>query len=175
MRKQFPEFQVKFMKTSFNLLGLPSLVLLVSLSAEGIAPGHDNPESARMAAGYLQHKIMNETNQAKQLPPGIWGGSGILLTVKKREVLVEYACASGEISGRPKMDKLGNFTANGFHAAARGGPVRLGEKAVRQPARYEGSISGNAMKLKVILLENNEVIGEFDLRKDATPRLHRCM
>ena len=162
------------MNTSVNLLGLLSLVLVFTLPVEGAMPRHGIPALGGPATVYIQHKIMN-THQTRHLALGIWGGSGILLTVEERKVLIEYACADGEISGRPQMDKLGNFIANGFHAAARGGPIRLGEKTVRQPARYEGRISGKTMTLKVILLENNEVIGEFHLKKDANPRLRRCM
>ena len=31
------------------------------------------------------------------------------------------------------------------------------------------------MSLKVSLIEKNEVIGDFELKKDVVPRIRRCM
>ena len=75
--------------------------------------------------------------QSKLVPMGLWGGSGIRLTVEKKNVKIEHCCAEGEIAGRLKAGPGGNFSADGFHITARPGPLRADAKAVRRPARYE--------------------------------------
>ncbi len=111
----------------------------------------------------------------KAVPASLWGGNGIRLTIEEKKATVEYACGDGEITGRLKVDGLGNFRANGFHSRVRPGPVREGVGDQSQPARYEGRISGRKMTLKVTLIESKEIIGNFDLTRDAVPRLHRCL
>ncbi len=114
-------------------------------------------------------------NQSKLLPVGIWGGSGVLMRVGQKKITVEYACANGEIPGRLKLDGSGNFRADGVHLQPRPGPIRVNDTPTRQPARFEGKISGKNMTLRVTLIKSNEVIGDFELKRDVTPRIHRCL
>lgn len=120
-------------------------------------------------------RIKRKMNQVKLLPTGIWGGSGVLIRVEKSKIGIEYACANGEITGPLKIDRNGNFTAEGVHIQPRPGPLRANEKGNRQPARFEGKISGKNMRLRVILIKTNELIGDFELAQDVMPRIRRCM
>lgn len=120
-------------------------------------------------------KVMKNMKQTKLVPVSIWGGSGIRVSVEQKKITVEYACASGEIVGRLKINEHGNFRANGFHIMQRPGPTRVNDTPQRQPARFEGKISGKSMTLKVTLIENNEVVGNFELKQNVTPRLVRCL
>jgi hypothetical protein len=119
--------------------------------------------------------LKRKMNQTRSLPAGIWGGSGVLITVGKKMLTIEYACSNGEIIGLLKIDKAGNFDAVGVHIQQRPGPLRANDKPNRQPARFEGKVSGKSMSLKVSLIEKNEVIGDFELTKDVVPRIRRCM
>jgi hypothetical protein len=119
--------------------------------------------------------VKRKMNQTSSLPAGIWGGSGVLITVGEKIVTIEYACSSGEITGPLKISSAGNFNAVGVHIQPRPGPLRANDKPNRQPARFEGKISGKSMSLKVSLIANNEVIGDFELTKDVVPRIRRCM
>lgn len=153
------------------------ILLMTGLSlfvSAGIA-GHDGLESRRNYQRTKAHDIKMETKQTKLVPASIWGGTGIRVSVEQKKVTVEYACADGEIVGRLKTDALGNFKVNGFHIRQRGGPVRVDAKPERQPARYQGKITGKTMKISVTLTETGENIGTFELKRDVTPRLIRCL
>lgn len=116
-------------------------------------------------------------NQAKlkTVPPGNWGAKGIGVTIKANGVDIEYDCADGRIEQKLSIDAKGNFKTSGVHIQSRPGPVHVDSPPEQKPARYEGKISGTTMKLKVVLTETNDVIGEFVLEKDRFPRIHRCL
>lgn len=120
-------------------------------------------------------KVRRTMKQSKLVPVSVWGGNGIRLSVGQNSLMVEYACASGEADGRLKMDERGNFKAIGVHMAQRPGPVSVVDEPERQPVRYDGRILGKTMKLRVTLIKNKTVIGDFELKRDAAPRLHRCL
>lgn len=113
--------------------------------------------------------------QTKLVPVSIWGGSGIRVSVELKSIKIEYACADGEIVGRLRVDSRGNFKTNGFHLRQRPGPVRVDAKPQRQPALYEGKITGKTMTISVTLTETGENVGTFELKRDITPRLIRCL
>ncbi len=118
-------------------------------------------------------KKMNQTKLVS-VPESTWGATGIRLAVEENAVKIEYDCADGEIEQSLKVDEQGNFTANGVHIRQKGGPIREDSPPPRQPARYQGKISGDKMTLKVTLTENGEVIGTFTLERGKTPQMHRC-
>ena len=116
---------------------------------------------------------MNQTKLVK-VPESIWGANGIRLAVEENAVKIEYDCADGEIEQELKVDEQGNFTANGVHIRQKAGPIREDSPPPRQPARYQGKVSGDKMTLKVTLTETGEVIGSFTLERGKTPRMHHC-
>lgn len=133
----------------------------------------DTPQKCkRKKKGKAKQKTMNTKLVA--VPASVWGADGIILNVEENGVTIQYECADGQIEQSLMMNEQGNFEANGIHSPQRGGPIRVDAKLARQPARYEGKISGDTMTLKVTLTETKEVIGEFTLERGKTPRMTRC-
>jgi len=130
------------------------------------------PKQTRKKKGKTGQKM----NQSKLVlvPASTWGANGIKLAVEENAGTIEYDCADGQIEEPLKVDEQGNFTANGVHIRQKGGPIREDSPPPRQPARYQGKISGDKMTLKVTLTESGEVIGTFTLERGKTPRMHRC-
>lgn len=133
--------------------------------------------------GIIQKQRKNKKSAVKQktmntkitdVPTGIWGGTGLILTVEEKGGSIQYECADGQIEQTLKVNAQGNFSAKGTHTPQRGGPIRVDSKLAGQPVLYEGKVSGNTMTLRVTLTETKEVIGEFTLERGVTPRLHRC-
>ncbi|MDQ3089090.1 MAG: hypothetical protein M3Q78_10915 [Acidobacteriota bacterium] len=116
---------------------------------------------------------MNQTKLVS-VPASTWGATDIILAVEENAGTIEYACADGKIEEPLKVDEKGNFRANGVHIRQKGGPIREDSPPPRQPASYQGRISGDKMTLKVTLSETGEVIGNFTLERGKTPRMHRC-
>ena len=120
-----------------------------------------------------ENKNMNQENLTA-VPESEWGANGIGLQVKEKVVNIQYACADGEISQKLMINSDGAFSVDGFHMALRGGPTRVDSPPRRQPAHYEGKISGDTMKLKVTLKETGEEIADFTLEKGKNPVIRRC-
>ena len=168
------------MKNSSIMTGLVFWALVASGSLQSYAfptgPAVSQQLQSRRNQKLTKNtKVRRTMKQSRLVPVSVWGGNGIRISVEQKNVKVEYACADGEINGRLKMDERGNFKANGFHITQRPGPVRVDDEPESQPVRYEGRISGKTMTLRVTLTENKEVIGNFELERDVTPRLHRCL
>lgn len=117
---------------------------------------------------------MNQTKLVAAAP-GNWGGSGVGLVVEDSRTNIEFACADGEIEQKLMLDEQGNFSANGFYTQQLPGPVREDDPPKRQPARYEGKISGKTMTLKIVLTETKETVGNYTLEKDKYANIHRCL
>jgi hypothetical protein len=120
-----------------------------------------------------KHKMTN--SQEKDLAPGQWGGNGISLVVEAASSHIGYDCASGEISEKLTLDRNGNFSARGFHVPRTPGPDRLDNPPNRKPATYTGHVSGETMTLKVVLTGDGTLIGEYQLERGRSGRLHRCL
>jgi hypothetical protein len=106
--------------------------------------------------------------------PGSFGGTGIIVTVEKNSVKIEYDCADGEISQSLKTDKKGYFKVEGVHKGPNAGPTRANDTRKRDDVRYEGQITGKVMMLKVTNVKTGEVLGEFTLERGKSPVMHRC-
>ncbi len=120
-------------------------------------------------------QVLPMNAQLKTLPPGKWGGNGIAMVVGKRKATIEYPCATGDIDGQITLDRKGDFHASGYHTVAFPGPLRKDAPSNRSMVVFEGRVKGDSMTLKVIRKENNEVLGEFELKKDAPARIKRCL
>ncbi|HEY0427768.1 MAG TPA: hypothetical protein VGC76_08285 [Pyrinomonadaceae bacterium] len=110
----------------------------------------------------------------KTTEPGIWGGDGIGFTIGASGVSIEYDCAEGEIKQKFVTDEKGNFNLNGFHKFEAMGAIRVGFTPKPQAANFQGEISGDTMKLKVVLTETNQIVGEFTLVRGDAPRIRKC-
>lgn len=110
------------------------------------------------------------------VPQGMWGGSGIQLTVTAGGGSVEYECASGVIAEPLVTDDGGNFEASGSHAFERGGPVQPNTPpAPSQPARFAGWTDGSQMRLSVTLTDSGTELGPFTLHLGQQASLDRCV
>lgn len=155
-----------------------NFILLLTGFSLFASVGISEPDGFEFRRNFQQTKAPDskmEIKQTKLVPVSIWGGNGIRVTVEQKKVTVEYACADGEIAGRLKTDARGNFKVNGIHIRQRGGPVRVDAKPESQPVRYEGKITGRTMTISVTLTQTGENIGTFELKRDVTPRLIRCL
>jgi hypothetical protein len=117
---------------------------------------------------------MNQTKK-KAVAPGIWGGTGVNLTVEKEGVKIQYDCAEAEITEKLMIDKKGSFSVEGTYLRHNPGAIRLKFKPKKQPAKFVGKITDKKMILKVILTESDEEIGDHTLQKDKPAKLHRCL
>ncbi|HUR99930.1 MAG TPA: hypothetical protein VMZ26_17835 [Pyrinomonadaceae bacterium] len=116
------------------------------------------------------------TPSAQELmPPGLWGGKGIELTVKADGARIDYGCDSGTIDEKLQPDSNGRFSARGTHVFGMGGP-RTPEAPAAKPhqARYEGVRKGDKLELTVLLPELNRNLGKFILRLGDRSALDRC-
>ena len=115
------------------------------------------------------------TSAQEQLRSGVWGGSGIELTVIEGEARIDYGCDSGTIDHPLRKDSRGKFFGRGTHVFGSGGPRSPGAPPPRSHrAQYEAVLDGNVLRLNVLLPELNRKLGEFILRLGERPRLERC-
>ena len=105
---------------------------------------------------------------------GSWGGTGVELVVKKDSVTIQYDCAAGEIQGRLRTDRRGNFTLDGVHKRLYPGAIRVNLLPKAQSARYKGKITGAILRYKVTLIETGEVIGEFTVERGKPAQIRKC-
>lgn len=104
---------------------------------------------------------------------GAWGGphAGIVFHVIAD---VQFDCASGSIDVPVYPAEDGSFLVKGTYRAGSPGPVRVGQIFRSQAATYSGSVTEQAMTLKVEL-EDGSVLGPFNLVQGAPPQLTRCL
>ena len=55
------------------------------------------------------------------------------------------------------------------------GRFALGGSGNRRAAKFEGKVTGSNMTLTVTMTDSNETVGTFELKRNVTPRLRRCM
>src|SRR5436189_3845696 len=82
--------------------------------------------AAAISANAQTRTKMNQT-KTYAVAPGSFGGNGIIVTVEKNSVKIEYDCADGEILQSLKTDKKGYFVVDGRHKGPNAGPTRLND------------------------------------------------
>lgn len=117
---------------------------------------------------------MNQ-QKSKEIAPGSWGGRGIELIVENGSARIRYDCAEAEIDSKILMSEQGNFSVDGVYIRRTPGPIRVGNPPQRQPAIFEGKVSGNTMNLSVTITDSKEKIGEFTLKKGDNAVIRRCL
>ena len=138
--------------------------------------GSNESFSALNSAEFEQAKIykkMNQTNK-KEVVPSDWGGTGINLAVIKGGATLEFDCAEAEITEKMMIDKKGNFSVKGKYLRRPPGAIRVNLQPKPQPAKFVGKITGKKMMLKIMLTENDEEIGSYQLERDKIGRIRRC-
>lgn len=109
------------------------------------------------------------------LVTGDWGGPHLGLVATDIGATLEYDCAAGKIAGPIRPDDGGRFLVTGEHFPGHGGPIRIDEQVDPRPARYQGTVRGNAMTLLVTLTDTNESLGTFTLVRGASPHVFKCL
>jgi hypothetical protein len=103
---------------------------------------------------------------------GNWGGEHIALALTGTGGTLEYDCAHGGIT-EPVRSIGGRIEAAGVHVREHGGPVREGERPDSLPARYLGTVRGDALTLRVVV--GADTLGPFELQRGTEPRLLKCL
>lgn len=114
-----------------------------------------------------------ESGKAR-LPAGDWGGDHVRLSVTDKDATVELDCAHGAIDVPIALDREGRFDAKGVFVPEHGGPVLRDEVPKREPARYQGSLEGESMTLRILVGDSGEEIGSFRLTRGKPGRLMKC-
>lgn len=104
---------------------------------------------------------------------GEWGGTHVALHLTATGGTLDYDCANGTI-GPVLVAANGNFSTEGTHTAGHGGPVRQGEVLPSASVSFSGVVRGDRMTLQG-RIANGTLIGPFELRRGAEPRLYRCL
>jgi hypothetical protein len=98
----------------------------------------------------------------------------IIINVEAQSASISYDCASGTIAGPLTIERSGRFTWRGTFRAQRPGPTRIDVAPNDSPVVYTGTIIGDEMTLQVKRVGNNEVLGDFSLKRGAPGRVFRC-
>lgn len=106
---------------------------------------------------------------------GRWTGVGIQLMVTAQGASIEYDCAHGTIDQPLVADRDGRFSVTGVHVREHGGPIRVDEPSDRHPARYDGRLAENSMRLTVTLIDLSQSVGTFDLTFGGSGRIVKCL
>jgi len=104
---------------------------------------------------------------------GIWGAEHVELISDSTGIRIEYDCGHGQIDGPFVFDINGRFDLTGSHTRE-GGPVPS-DPPDPVPAQYQGQITGDQMKLSVLLTETGDVLGPFILISGRQGRLFKCL
>lgn len=118
----------------------------------------------------------SETAPSGALSPGVWGGTGIQLTVTATGATIEFGCGSGSIDEQLVVDRSGRISAQGTYTFGRGGPIDPGDPPLMaHPAQYTGTIEGTTLRLTVFLPDVSRKVGDFVLVRGRQSSLDRCL
>ncbi len=109
------------------------------------------------------------------VPPGVWGGDHVMMTVSAPGTHVELDCAHGDVPGVLTLDSRGEFSIAGTFVQEHGGPVREDQPPDTHPAIYAGSVQSNNMALTIRLSDTDALIGSFALVRGAQGRVVKCL
>jgi len=106
------------------------------------------------------------------VPPGVWGGDHVRLTVSETGATIEFDCAQGTLNGPIALDQNGHFDVAGVFVREHGGPIRVDEVPNQEPARYTGTTDGRRMSLAVA---KSQPLGSFMLVLGQQGRFVKCL
>lgn len=104
---------------------------------------------------------------------GDWGGPHVALTLGDSRGRIEYDCAHGTLDAAVMPGPSGAFSVSGTHVREHGGPERIGDAPESAPARYDGTVSGDHMTLRV--QSGATTLGPFALQRGAPAQLFKCL
>lgn len=105
---------------------------------------------------------------------GVWAGDRMRLVVDAQGATIEADCADGRVVGPLTLASDGSFVARGTYVEHRSGPQSADVPAVPVPARYSGTVEGDAMTLSV-LPDGAKRAQTFSLKRGASIKLLRCL
>jgi hypothetical protein len=112
---------------------------------------------------------------AGPIATGAWAGDHIHIDVTAGGAAIEYDCGHGSIDAPIVADDGGRFSVTGTHTFEHGGPVRIGETPDRHPARYDGRVAADTLRMTVTVTDTGQVIGDFTAVFGAASRLLKCV
>ena len=113
-----------------------------------------------------------EANQVDVI--GDWGGPHLAMSVTSNGASLEFDCAHGQFDEPLRPDRQGRFAVHGIYVAEHGGPTRKGETPKSRAAAYTGTIKVDQMTISAKLLDADQEIGTFVVRRDQPARLFKC-
>ena len=105
---------------------------------------------------------------------GVWGGPNVRLQVSEQGATVEFGCAHGSMLEPIKPDASGLFSVAGTYTPEHGGPIRKDETANDLPATYKGRVSGDTMRLEIVLPDKTIQPPPFTLIRGGGGKLIKC-
>ena len=104
----------------------------------------------------------------------IWGGDHVEMAITADGARLEFDCATGAIAERVRPNAQGAFKVNGTFTPESRGPVRDDAAPRALKATYSGTITGDAMSLRVEI-EGEEGPGRsFSLVRDRPGNVRKC-
>jgi len=104
----------------------------------------------------------------------IWGGRGISLQENASGATIELDCAHGSITDPMPPIAGGDFSVAGTYTPETGGPVQKNAPPRDLPATYNISISGDTMRLAVILADKSRQPPPFTLTRGTAGKVVKC-
>ena len=112
------------------------------------------------------------SSEKNRVAAGDWAGGRARLTVQKDGASLELDCAHGSLEAMT-LGEGGRFDVAGRFVREHGGPIRQDETEEALPARYQGSVQGQTMSLKIVI-EGAEAVGPLELTLGGKARLMKC-
>ena len=104
----------------------------------------------------------------------IWGGRGIALHMNATGATIEFDCAHGTIKDPMPPIAGGDFSVAGFYTPEMGGPVQKNAPPRDLHATYNISISGDTMRLQVMLADKNPQPPPYTLTRGTAGKVIKC-
>lgn len=108
------------------------------------------------------------------LAPGKWGGVHVVIVVSDSVAIAEFDCAIGRFP-MPVQLNNGAFVASGTFTQGQGVEMIGGSGNPPKAARYSGRIAGDRMTVTVLLTEEQQNIGTFELLRGSNGQLFKCL
>ena len=109
----------------------------------------------------------------QNVPAAQWGGDHIDMQVTSAGAQIDFDCAHGAITGTLSVAKDGTFVAKGTYGAEHPGPVR-DDGPPDQKATYSGTITGDAMTLRVVIEGQDQHGLAFQLVRNQPGNVRKC-
>src|SRR5271157_6229262 len=127
----------------------------------------------QFAPARLARAASSPSAQAADESANVWGGEHVEMEVTPTGANFDFDCAMGTIDQPLALPADGKFRAAGTYTRERPGPVK-GNGSAAAAATYFGTIKGESMHLEVVLVNNKETVGTFDLVRGRSGHVMKC-